>query len=124
MVILKYSLLLASILFLLLNNYLNFVKQIGLQLDLFVSTLGAPSSFPTSPEAIPLQHYLRFSPSVIQQAKEFRERRGFSKAPYLGLHLRHGKDWVRRSVMIMQYESLFMLCLYLCLHFFLLCYLC
>ncbi|XP_053211469.1 GDP-fucose protein O-fucosyltransferase 1-like [Panonychus citri] len=57
--------------------------------------VGAPSAFPTNEEAIPLQKYLHYTDSIAEKAAKYRAERGFSRKPYLAIHLRHGSDWVK-----------------------------
>ncbi|XP_074597190.1 O-fucosyltransferase 1 isoform X1 [Brevipalpus obovatus] len=57
--------------------------------------VGAPSPFPTSQEAIPLQRHVKFSDYVGSVAEKFRLDRGFVDDPYLAIHMRHGSDWMK-----------------------------
>ncbi|KAF7487857.1 GDP-fucose protein O-fucosyltransferase 1 [Sarcoptes scabiei] len=62
--------------------------------------VGAPSSFPTNKFAVELSKYIYFTKDVIDNAQKYRENRGFARKPYLGIHLRHGPDWVRACELI------------------------
>lgn len=59
-----------------------------------MNSIGAPSSFPADQEAMPLQKFVHFSDWTADAAAKYREMRGFTGKPYLGVHLRHGSDWV------------------------------
>lgn len=58
-----------------------------------ITFVGAPSSFPTNPDAIKLQKYVKLSPELITSGNEYRKSRGFGSESYVGVHLRHGTDW-------------------------------
>ncbi|RWS22248.1 GDP-fucose protein O-fucosyltransferase 1-like protein, partial [Leptotrombidium deliense] len=60
-----------------------------------LSFVGAPSSFPTIDDAIPISKYIHFTAHVEKIATEYRELRKFARLPYLAVHLRHGSDWVQ-----------------------------
>lgn len=54
---------------------------------------GAPASFPVDEVNLGLQRYFQWSDSIESQANDFIERE-LSDGPFVGVHLRHGLDWV------------------------------
>ena len=54
---------------------------------------GAPADFPVSEENVKLQKYLVWSDYIQQQVDNFISK-NILEVPYLGIHLRHGSDWV------------------------------
>ncbi|OTF71429.1 GDP-fucose protein O-fucosyltransferase 1-like protein [Euroglyphus maynei] len=65
-----------------------------------LALVGAPSSFPTNSKAVKLSKYIYFTKSVMEKAHRYRNERGFTRKPYLAIHLRHGNDWIRACELI------------------------
>ena len=57
---------------------------------------GSPASYPVLETNAGLQRYFQWSDSVRERAAELR-RRLLPVAPFVGVHLRLGPDWVSRS---------------------------
>ena len=55
---------------------------------------GAPASFPVAEQNVRLHKYLEWSDSINDQADKFIDKE-LSGGPFLGIHMRHGSDWVR-----------------------------
>ncbi|XP_077552460.1 GDP-fucose protein O-fucosyltransferase 1-like [Haemaphysalis longicornis] len=55
--------------------------------------VGAPANFPVQQENLALQAHLSWSDAVLNRARHF--IRTSLRAPFVGIHLRNGIDWVR-----------------------------
>ncbi|XP_077561382.1 GDP-fucose protein O-fucosyltransferase 1-like isoform X2 [Haemaphysalis longicornis] len=55
--------------------------------------VGAPANFPVQQENLALQAHLSWSDAVLNRARHF--IRTNLRAPFVGIHLRNGIDWVR-----------------------------
>lgn len=55
---------------------------------------GAPGSFPVMENNVHIQKYFVWSTAINNLATNFVESNFGKDAEYLGIHLRHGSDWV------------------------------